>query len=402
MEEFVGDEIQFERAALYEEVWSDPVSTVSKRYGLSDSGLRKICKKLGVPLPEVGYWARVRAGQQIKRPKLRKHDGPSTVRAWPEAYTRRFALDPDEVRDRHDIEHDEGRAENRIIPIGGDVWRHELVRDLAKRLAEIDEQIEDDDRPRRQNDTWEPRFPRVSFRIRRPGGILDMGAGYAAVIVTPRTRQRALSIADAFFIAMEARGFRVTLENDNTVISWRDVAMRFRLTEVTEKTAKGAARGSWVALGRLRITLRSEQYDPSIPNEITAKDNSDSSLEDQLNDLAARFRLTTLGYEGRQRAKKVAERAANAEAITREYRLWHERTAAEAAQREKLAVESLFAEADQSEACERRRRYLERVELLARGRGIDVSDISQLGQWLAWARASCDALDPIFSRVSAR
>lgn len=392
--------IDIEREAIYLEVWSDPVSTVSKRYGLSDNGLRKICKKLGVPLPAAGYWARLRAGQQIKRPKLPKHAGPSIVRAWPEAYARRFALDPDETRDRRQIEEDEAREESRIVPSDADVFRHKLIRALSKRLLEVDKQIEEDDRPRRPSETWEPQFPSVSFRIRRPGGVLDMGPGYAAVIVTPRTRYRALSIADAFFIAMEARGFRVTAGNGNTLISWRDVAMRFRLTEVTEKTSKGPARGSWIALGRLRITLRSEHYDLSIPNEITAKDNSGSSLEDQLNDLAARLRLTTLGFEDRQRAKKAAERAASAEAITREHRIWHERTATEAAQREKLAVESLFVEADQSEACERRRRYLERVELLARGGGIDVSDTSQLGQWLAWARASCDALDPIFSRVS--
>lgn len=51
----MADTITFEREALYAEVWTDPVSTVSKRYRLSDNGLRKICKKLGVPLPPIGY-----------------------------------------------------------------------------------------------------------------------------------------------------------------------------------------------------------------------------------------------------------------------------------------------------------------------------------------------------------
>ena len=48
-----------ERAALYNEVWTDPVTTVAKRYDLSDNGLRKHCKRLGIPLPYPGYWARV-------------------------------------------------------------------------------------------------------------------------------------------------------------------------------------------------------------------------------------------------------------------------------------------------------------------------------------------------------
>ncbi|ABO55471.1 hypothetical protein Bcep1808_2472 [Burkholderia vietnamiensis G4] len=394
----VEDGIDIEREAIYREVWSDPVSTVSKRYGLSDNGLRKICKKLGVPLPEAGYWARLRAGQQIKRPKLPKHNGPSIVRAWPEAYARRFALDPDETRDRREIEDDEAREQSRIVPSDADVFRHKLIRALSKRLLEIDKQIEEDDRPRRPTETWEPRYPSVSFRIRCPGGVLDMGPGYAAVIVTPQTRYRALSIADAFFVAMEARGFKVRLTDTHTVIACKDINMQFRLSEMTEKTGSGIGHERWRPLGRLRITMRESLY---AGKEIRARDEADVTLEEQLNMLAARLRIAVLGFDSREEDRREQARQ-HTEMMRRiENAAWHDRTAAEAAQREKLAVESLLAEADQSDACERRRRYLERVELLARDRGIDVSDTSRLGQWLAWARASCDALDPIFSRVSA-
>ena len=44
------------REALYEEVWTDAVTVVAPRYGLSDVGLVKICKKLGIPVPPRGYW----------------------------------------------------------------------------------------------------------------------------------------------------------------------------------------------------------------------------------------------------------------------------------------------------------------------------------------------------------
>jgi len=37
-------------AKLYEEVWAEPVTTVAKRYGISDVALRKICRRLAVPL----------------------------------------------------------------------------------------------------------------------------------------------------------------------------------------------------------------------------------------------------------------------------------------------------------------------------------------------------------------
>jgi hypothetical protein len=64
-----------EREALYNEVWAEPVTTVAKRYGMSDNGLRKHCKRLGIPLPPSGYWARVKAGQKVSKPALPKVTG---------------------------------------------------------------------------------------------------------------------------------------------------------------------------------------------------------------------------------------------------------------------------------------------------------------------------------------
>ena len=40
---------QDQREALYDEIWTDPVITVAKRYGISDNSLRKHCKRLGIP-----------------------------------------------------------------------------------------------------------------------------------------------------------------------------------------------------------------------------------------------------------------------------------------------------------------------------------------------------------------
>ncbi|MBE6034129.1 MAG: hypothetical protein E7222_05445 [Clostridiales bacterium] len=64
-----------EREALYNEIWSEPVSTVAKRYDISDTGLRKHCKRLGIPVPPSGYWARVKAGQRVPKQALPKVTG---------------------------------------------------------------------------------------------------------------------------------------------------------------------------------------------------------------------------------------------------------------------------------------------------------------------------------------
>ncbi|QDR81316.1 hypothetical protein [Sporomusa termitida] len=59
-----------ERTKLYNEVWSEPVTIVAKRYGISDNGLRKRCINLQIPLPPLGYWAKVRAGAKVPKPEL--------------------------------------------------------------------------------------------------------------------------------------------------------------------------------------------------------------------------------------------------------------------------------------------------------------------------------------------
>jgi hypothetical protein len=58
------------REDLYELAWSKPISELAKDFGISDVALAKRCKRLGIPVPGRGYWARLDAGQVPHRPKL--------------------------------------------------------------------------------------------------------------------------------------------------------------------------------------------------------------------------------------------------------------------------------------------------------------------------------------------
>ncbi len=56
---------RYDREKLYREVWSEPIQRVAKRYRLSDTGLAKICKRLLIPRPPRGYWAKKAAGVAV-------------------------------------------------------------------------------------------------------------------------------------------------------------------------------------------------------------------------------------------------------------------------------------------------------------------------------------------------
>ena len=62
------------REDLFELVWSKPMADLAKDFGISDVALAKRCKRLAIPVPGRGYWARVDAGQTPYKPKLPKRE----------------------------------------------------------------------------------------------------------------------------------------------------------------------------------------------------------------------------------------------------------------------------------------------------------------------------------------
>lgn len=58
------------RKALFAQVWVRPATEVARALGISDVALGKLCRRLQVPKPPRGYWARVKAGQIPRRPPL--------------------------------------------------------------------------------------------------------------------------------------------------------------------------------------------------------------------------------------------------------------------------------------------------------------------------------------------
>jgi len=50
--------ITLTRQELYDLVWSKPMSSLAKEFGITDVGLAKRCRAVDVPIPYRGYWTR--------------------------------------------------------------------------------------------------------------------------------------------------------------------------------------------------------------------------------------------------------------------------------------------------------------------------------------------------------
>ena len=58
------------RRELYDLVWREPMRTLAPKYGISDVGLAKTCRKNDIPCPPRGYWAKMRHGHDVKKKPL--------------------------------------------------------------------------------------------------------------------------------------------------------------------------------------------------------------------------------------------------------------------------------------------------------------------------------------------
>ena len=74
-----GKHNTYNREKLCKEVWANPVVKVAEQYGVSDVAIHKICKKLNIPTPPLGYWAKVSAGAKVPKTPLPKTNGPTQI-----------------------------------------------------------------------------------------------------------------------------------------------------------------------------------------------------------------------------------------------------------------------------------------------------------------------------------
>lgn len=80
-------EIRLSRVDLYERVWSEPISALAEKWGLSGRGLAKACQRLNIPEQYAAYLRENRAEPERREAELR---GTSTAQTTTEV-TRKIA-----------------------------------------------------------------------------------------------------------------------------------------------------------------------------------------------------------------------------------------------------------------------------------------------------------------------
>ena len=64
------ERVRLNRKDIYELVWNNSLLSLSKKYKISDVGLKKICKRMNIPRPSMEYKRLLRKGKKRGIPKL--------------------------------------------------------------------------------------------------------------------------------------------------------------------------------------------------------------------------------------------------------------------------------------------------------------------------------------------
>lgn len=406
------DAVVYERDRLYAEVWAEPVIKVAERYGVSGVALAKTCRRLGVPLPPRGYWAKAKVGKAPERPAL-----PARKEGQPESQVSRYRIRPTQPPRPPELD------AVAPVPVIGKIVVADVLTDPHPLV----------ERTRRHLLQVKPAYTGLLPWTSKP--CLD-------ITVSPDSLDRALRIADALLKSMEAAGLRVEeriLKPKGKRPPRRSIWETQQPCEPEERVTRVLCDDEWLEFAISERVVRHERpkpdppprkiawdgtfYDERVPTtytyeptgmlslaitnvgrlgvQTTWNDGKLQRLESRLTEFVSRLSAVALAVklqraeEERQRVAALEEserrRIAEIEAERRRWALQQHRWAEE--EREK----KLLGELDRWRLARDIREYVDdKVQLVKDHQ--DVGEMSLATRWeLGWALRYARSVDPLTS-----
>lgn len=356
------------RDELYRLVWETPMSRLAERFGLSGNGLAKICRRLDVPYPPRGYWARLAAKKEVRATALPRAK-PGTPLST--AIYRKVPKPAEELAPGLQSALSEVMAKVGVLRVPERLHKPHAI--IAGWLAEHERQLE---LARRDRDRWSVHY--------RPRDFTSMD----------RRRHRLL---DVLFKELEKRGARIG-ENDrhdlHAVVSgeklefelrekYRQVRRPLTAEELRWGSNRTGTRQELKPTGFFLFAIRSH-----LPRTLRREwlERDDAPIDDRLGEIAATFMVAgpIMADERRQREEE-ARRAEEARQRQRQDRNWWRRF---------TEIAAAWDEAGTA------RRFLLALRELDPPEGTLI-DGRPLAEWLEWAEQKLKAADPIERGIAA-
>jgi len=361
--------VKLSREELYKQIWKTPARVLAEQFDISDVGLAKTCKRMGIPRPPRGYWARKEAGKEVK-----------TV-----------PLPPAKPTDKLSAEfHRATRPKQPTTP------RRDLI------PAEFFQSF---DQPHPLVDLTRRRFENAT--VGKTGLLVSTAKHRLDLTVSRDKLDRALRLYDAILKAWERLGHEALLGKEDTsptLLRSGTETLRISIEEEVETvtlppTETELLKPKWTwklrtetrGKGSLKILLTGDRIEDWRSFDRRFRDGAASTLEKT----AGRILTAALDYLPERRAYLVvAEQRRKEREEQRRIESEQRRREEEARRRqevEKKRVEDFLDAAKDWEKTLRLREFIAECRTRMMETGVD--DVA-IGQWVAWAEQIADRQDP--------
>jgi len=400
--------VTLERTTLFEEVWKTPLTTLSKKYGLSDNGLRKVCIALSVPLPKAGHWAKQAFGKAVQPPKLPTTTGPTTYQCYrqfdPAAPSTKLPSDTKWLQARQLFEAD---GKNAVLVTDKPRKWHPAVEPLrtwileciAAYQAALKKQAQH--KKGRRVGKYQIEDHYVDWDVRQHEPILGSTRKSSAMRVSLQTYARALSILNAMAFAAEDRGFKVTLgtHRERVTLDMEHASFGMYITEHLNEAVK-TVQNSWnsdtrqeriaVSSGRLRLNVERPGY-----GVYQINDAEDSPIESNL------IKVFLHAYRHVMRQREESRRRDFLQQQEDEKRRLREEIEQKRKEAERLLAEEEQRRSNlvkQAESWHKSMRIRELVDHISANSALNHPN-QAFEKWRIWAIGVADGIDPTDSLI---
>lgn len=359
--------IRFERQKLFEQVWEKPMTTLAAEYGLSDVGLRKICKRLIVPLPPQGYHLRTHKGQRPPLPPIRNGETIYTTHIYePEQMS---VYETPQPVDIPEIAFEE-LPENRIKVAEALSTPHPLIVEAKSQLKKA--------------------------KQGRYGRLTRFWSESEYISVFPESLDRALRLMNALFKALAKRNYPFSVDEEKhlLIVKILDEQFSLRLEEHSRQARHVATATELKEAKRSYVHIPTYDYVPTgeftflvtryySPDKVM-KDDKRGRLEEKLNGLIIQLIKMALQIKD-ERIRRQREEQARRDREEKRHEMEN------MIRKEKKRVEVLREQCDAWYESQRLRDFIQ----AARDRHPVIEPESRFAKWLVWASLQADRLDPL-------
>jgi hypothetical protein len=396
--------IQFERQSLYEEVWSQPLTRLGKKYGLSDNGVRKICIALNIPLPKAGHWAKIAAGHQIPRTPLPKNSKITVYVSNPKPPE---PLSPEKTEDAIWLERRESFEADPTNHIAVELKPkkfHPLLLEAQSQLIEKVKEAEkliieaQKEAVRSKKKTWEPNINslRLNF-FERDGQLLELHRWGMPLRLTLNTWERGLAIISALFIAAEKRGIEIIKEKQGNKLSFKldggevYIRMSEKLKQVVPAPKTSNDLNSHLDSQKIKVSSGVLRFHICIGgySEIEISETAERPLQEYLNQVFCRIYKLIVRSRFKNRELLEWRRKYEEENRQREEREKIRLEALRLQEIESQKIQSLLKEANDWQNAELVCRYISHLDAID-----NIRENERFLEWKKWALKVVNELDP--------